>query len=200
MSQVTIVRILTALCLVSLAPSGCIEEKEIDIVITGETSASFAQNESVAEWGQIAIIDVAQEMRDMLAEQGYQLSDLKQAKVTAASYGVTSFDQSHDWAIAGIMMVTYGALSGVLVDYTLPSVRDALGQKIAAPLQATGVNVINAALQDFMNGEDAILTFGIVNESTTPAPSILDPIVFEWQAWLAVQVIIQEVVEVPDPF
>lgn len=190
-----------AVCAVLIAASGCImEEKALDIVVTGETSTDFAQNETTAQWSAPAVIDVAQEMRDILAENGYDESDLEDAKVTSASYGVTTFSQAHDWDITGTITVTYNGNTQTLVVYTAQSIQGALGQKISAPLQAAGVNLVNAALQDFLHGENPMLIFSINNEATTPAPSDADPMVFDWRAWLAIQVIINETVEVPDPF
>jgi hypothetical protein len=44
------------------------------------------------------------------------------------------------------------------------------------------------------------LTFTVVNGSVTPTPNAFDHIVFDWRAWLAMQIVIDESVEVPDPF
>ena len=189
-----------ALCLVPLALSGCLDEKTLDIVLTGETYADFSQNETTSAWTEPAIIDMAQEIRDILEDNGYDESDLKDAKVTSASYGVTSFSQAHDWTISGSITVTYNGNTQTLVDYASQSVQGALGQKISAPLLASGVDLINGALTDFLGGQNPILTFTINNGSTTPAPSGGDPMVFDWRAGLAIQVILNETVEVPDPF
>ena len=190
-----------ALCAVLFASSGCImEEKVLDIVVTGEASTDFAQNETTAQWSAPALIDVAGEIRNILEENGYDESDLKDAKMTSASYGVTTFSQAHDWAITGTITVTYGANTQTLVAYTGQSIQGALGQKIATPLQAGGVNLVNAALQDFLDGGSPSLIFSINNSATTPTPSLLDPMIFDWRSWFAIQVIINETVEVPDPF
>jgi hypothetical protein len=198
----TITRILptVAVCMFLVAPSCIMEEKVLDVVVTGETSTPFSQNETEAQWSSPALIDVGQEIRQVLEDNGYDESDLKDAKMTSASYGVTAFSQAHDWAIAGTITVTYELDTQVLVGYGLQSIQGAIGDKIAAPLQAPGVNLVNAALQDFLDGENPVLIFSINNESTTPAPSDADPMVFDWRAWLAIQVIINETVEVPDPF
>jgi hypothetical protein len=198
----TITRILAivAVCTLLFASSCIMEEKVLDVVVTGETSTPFSQNETEAQWSSPALIDVGQEIRQVLEDNGYDESDLKDAKMTSASYGVTAFGQAHDWAIAGTITVTYKLDTQVLVGYGLQSIQGAIGDKIAAPLQAPGVNLVNAALQDFLDGEDPALIFSINNETTTPAPSDADPMIFDWRAWLAIQVIINSTVEVPDPF
>ncbi len=188
------------MCLAPLALSGCLEDKVLEIVLTGETYADFSQNETTENWTEPAVIDMAQEIRDILEDNGYSQDDLKDAHVTSASYGVTSFNQSHDWTISGSIAVTYNGNTQTIVNYTSQSVQAALGQKISAPLLASGVDLINQALDDFLGGADPVLTFTINNGSTSPAPSAGDPMIFDWRAWLAIQVIIDETVEVPDPF
>jgi hypothetical protein len=59
-----------ALCTIPLVLSGCLDDKALDIVITSETWADFSQNEVTAQWTEIAVIDMAQEMRDVLEENG----------------------------------------------------------------------------------------------------------------------------------
>lgn len=190
-----------ALCLVPLALASCLDEKVIEIVLTGETFADFSQNETTLNWTEDAVVDIAGEIRDILEDNGYEMDDLKAAHVTSASYGVTSFSQSHDWTITGAIVVSRdGGPFALVLDYTSQSVQAALGQKIAAPLEPAGVAVINTALDDFRNGQNPVLAFQIQNGNTVPAPSVEDPMIFDWRAWLAIQVVIEESVEVPDPF
>jgi hypothetical protein len=188
------------LCLVPFALAGCLEDKVLDIVLTGETSTDFSQNETTSSWTEPAVIDMAQEIRDILEDNGYSEDDLEGAHVTSASYGVLSFNQSHDWTISGSITVTYNGNTQTIINYASQSIQDALGKKISAPLETAGVNLINQALQDFLDGQNPVLTFTINNGTTTPTPSVSDPMIFDWRAWLAIQVIIEETVEVPDPF
>ncbi|HET6349565.1 MAG TPA: hypothetical protein VFH88_10840 [Candidatus Krumholzibacteria bacterium] len=189
-----------AVCMVPLALSGCYEDKVLDIVITGETSAEFSQNETSEQWTNPVIINIAQEIRDILSRNGYDEGDLTGAHVTSASYGVTSFSQAHDWEISGAITVTYNGNTQAILNYTSQSVSAALGKKTSASLESGGVDLINAALQDFLDGSDPVLTLTINNGSTTPAPSVGDPMIFDWRAWLAIQVIVSTTASVIDPF
>lgn len=179
---------------------GCLDEKVLDIVLTGETYADFQQDETTQNWTKSAQIDVGQEIRDILEDNGYDTSVIKEAHVTSASYGVTSFNQSHDWEIGGSIDVTYNGSTQTILNYSSQSVQAALGQKIPATLEAGGVALINQALDDFLANANPVLTFTIVNGSVAPSPSASDHMIFDWRAWLAIQVIINESVEVPDPF
>lgn len=193
-----------AVCLVPFALSGCLpwetKDKVLEIVLTGETSRDFSQNETTFYWTNVAEIKIAKEIRNILKDNGYNEGDIKSAHVTSMSYGVTSFSQEHDWDISGSITVSYDGNAETILNYTSQSVKAALGQKISASLLAPGVDLINSALDDFLAGGNPILTFTINNGSTSPAPSVEDPMIFDWRAWLAIQIILDESVEVPDPF
>jgi hypothetical protein len=169
-------------------------------VLTGETYADFSQDEASENFVNAAVVDMGQEIRDILADNGYSTDDILEAHLTSASYGVTAFSQAHDWEISGRIDVTYKGQTETAILYDTQSVQDALGKKIPAELQGPAVDLINTALDDFLANENPILTFTVVNGAVTPAPSGADRMIFDWRAWIAIQVIISESVEVPDPF
>lgn len=193
---------LLAVCIVPLALSACFDEEEkvLDIVLTGETYADFSQNELGPSWTRTITIDVAEQIRDILENNGYDQDDLESAHVTSVSYGVTEFDQAHDWTISGSISVSYLGAPQPIVNYTSQSVQSALNQKISAPLQQGGVDELNTALADFVSGDNPSLQLSLGNASTTPEPGVGDPMIFTWRAWLAIQVIIDQDVKVFDPF
>jgi len=45
-----------------------------------------------------------------------------------------------------------------------------------------------------------VLEFSVLSGTIVPTPTPGDPMVFDWRAWLAIQLITTEEVEVPDPF
>jgi hypothetical protein len=186
----------------SLVVAGCLEDKAVDLVVTGETYADFSQGETTSDWTSSALVDVGQDLRDILEENGMTRDDLDGAQVTSVHYGVADFVQDHDWSIMGEIVVTYDGQEGTLVHYDAPSLEAALGKKIPLELEREGVDIVNGALQDFMEGqEEVVLGISIVNDTTAPVPSEDDAIVFDWRAWLAIQVRFnQTVYGVPDPF
>jgi hypothetical protein len=187
-------------CVVSALSGGCLDDKVIDLVATGETSADFVLNETTSSWTKAAVLDVGREIRDILADNGYDNTDIKSAHVTSVHYGVSSFNQAHDWTITGAITVTYNGSTQTVMNYTSQSVQAALGKKLPAALQPAGVDLINQALADFVAGQNPILTFTIDNGSTAPVPSGGDPMIFDWRAWLAVQIILEQEAKIPDPF
>jgi hypothetical protein len=200
----TSILILLAIGLVALSVPGCLEDKVLQIVMTGETSADFSENETGTDTPETALVDVADEITDILNNNGYSTSDIDSAFVTSVHYGVTSFDQSHDWEISGAISVR--RVDGgpgpwtELASYTAQSVTGALGQKITAPLEQAGVDVINTALDDFLANGRPVLEFQVEHSNVDPDPSPTDPMIFDWRAWLAIQLITTQTVEVPDPF
>ena len=191
---------LLAACVVPVLLAGCLDDKVLDLVATGETFVDFPQNETSSSWTKAAVLDVGQEIRDILNDNGYDETDIKDAHVTSVHYGVSSFSQAHDWSITGAITVTYNGNTQTIMNYTSQSVQAALGKKIPATLQKPGVDLINQALAAFINGGNPVLTFTINNGSTTPPPSGGDPMIFDWRAWLAIQIILKQEVKIPDPF
>jgi hypothetical protein len=185
-----------AACAVSALSGGCLKDKVLDLVVTGETYGDFVQNETSAVWNHPAAVDVGQEIREILHTNGYEDADLKGAHVTSMHYGVVDFSQTHDWTITGSITVTYKGNTQTVPDYTSQSVQAALGRSDSRHAAVRRRGLINAALQDFVDGQNPVLVFRIDNGSTTPAPSVVDPMQFVWRAWLTIQVILKQKVTV----
>lgn len=189
-----------------LRADGCLKDKVLDVVVTSETSAGFAQNETSASFQTTpAVIDLNKELDKALADAGFGRGDIKRAQLRSAHYGATSLEGNHDWTISGAIEVArVGATLNyvTLLKYTSQSVKAALGQKIPAELQDAGVTVMNQAIDDYLNGQpDVALAFRINNGETTPQPSVVDPMQFDWKAWVGIYIVVPETVKnVPDPF
>jgi len=200
----TIIACLAALTL-AFSVTGCLKDKVLEVVVKGETHADFKENHTSATWATPAVIDLAAEVRQILVDNGYSLSDIKAAKLVGAAYGVTSFAQDHDWIIEGSVTVARQDVSAgpvTILGYSDESVADALGKKIPAKLNLNGVLLINQALSDFLGGADPVLVFTVENGSVGPdPPTPADPIIFDWRAWITFHIVVEETVEnVPDPF
>ncbi len=201
----TMILTLVAIGLVALSVPGCLEDKVLEIVFTGETYADFSENEDGADEAETDTIAVADEIRDILKDNDVAIEDIEDAFVTSVHYGVTSFEQQpDDWTVSGAISVR--RLDGgpgpwtPIVDYASQSVQAALGQKIPAPLEAGGVAVINTALDDFLANQNPVLEFQVLHDTIDPVPTPSDPMIFDWRAWLAIQLVTTTTVEVPDPF
>jgi hypothetical protein len=196
---------MTLLLCVLIGGSGCIlDEKIVQLVLTNETYADFAVFDSSDSWTHAyTLTGYGDDLDQALADAGYERTDIKSATVMAGHYGVTQFSHSHDWDVSGAIRVErtdVAAGPATIIDYSSVSVQGALGQKIAASLNAAGVTLINDALADFINGADPVLVFTIVNGDVSPDPTQSDKIDFDWRAWITIQLQLETNVEVPDPF
>jgi hypothetical protein len=174
----------------------------IEVVLTGETCAEFMENHDSEEFATADTIDYAFRINDILEDNGLDRSDIAEARVMSATYQVTDFDPEHDdWLISGSVTVERlgGGAPDTIIKYTNQSVLDAQPAPIAASLDDAGVTIINQALHDYLGGGYPVLVFEVRNGNVDPDPSVLDPIVFDWQACIKIHVLYQEEVEVPDP-
>lgn len=201
--KIKIAASMALVCLLALAVTGCLEEKVVEIVVTDETSAEWPQDEDAINFTETAVINYGDEVDQILKDNGYSRSEIKEARVIAAYYGVTAYDDTENWMIGGKIVVRRtNPASGdqTLIEYTDVSVPGSLGKKVHANLSSAGVDILNDALADFIAGENPELEFEVQNDEVSPAPDSVNRMVFTWKAWLKVQVIVEGEFEVPDPF
>jgi hypothetical protein len=183
---------------------GCImEDRVVELVVNETTCVDFQENHSQASFVNPVTINYANEIQKILDDNGVSRESIVSARLVSASYGVTAFPTHADWAIAGSITVERtGSGDGpkTLWDYENVSVLGALGKTKSMVLNPDGVEVLNKALSDFLAGGIPELTFTVNNTGVTPAPSVGDPIVFDWKACIVVDFVSKTDVEVPDPF
>ena len=117
--------------------TGCTEEELIEIALAYEYPAEFPQNSAAEIWEDTTTVNLAEEVDNALEGTEFSRSDITQAILNGASYGVLSWTppSSHsDWTIGGTVTVqrldgTPGAVTE-LFSYSGVSVKGALDQKI----------------------------------------------------------------------
>jgi hypothetical protein len=185
--------------------TSCIlEDKVVQIVYTGRTSAEFSENSESVNWTTIAVVDYATQIDDILDDNDISREGLESAILVSASYGVTSYQQAENWEITGAILVDRRDINiaqDTIVTYSNVNVPDALGRRIPAQLHPAGVDIMNQALTQYIAGtHNPVLEFTVVNGDVSPDPTPANPIVFDWKAWLVIHVILEDTFEVPDPF
>jgi hypothetical protein len=191
------------LCLVMVGSNCILEEKVIEIVLTSETCVEFTENHDSQNFNTPMTLDYGAEIAEILADNDVSREDIVDATVVSASYEVTQFSHDHDWTVSGTITVERldtGGSAVTIVDYTSQSIQGALGNRIYAELDPTGVDVLDTALDDFLDGSDPIIEFTVHNGSVDPPPTEQDPIVFVWEACIVMHLIFAEEYEGPDPF
>ena len=197
---------LVLLLIGALLCTSCImDEKVIEIVLKNSTCMPFEESGTSVTFGTEAVIDMAEEIEDSLERNDLSRSDIKTAKLISCTYQVTDLtppDGHDDWEIGGVIKVERigkARAAETIVQYTSQSVLGAMPAPVAAQLVPAGVDVLNEALEDFINGEDPILVFETDNDAVVPPPSGADPIVFDWEACLNIYVQLEQTLEMVDP-
>jgi hypothetical protein len=186
----------------SLVGSGCfLEDKVIELVVTGETCADFQEDEDSASWNTPRTLDYAEQIQSILDDNGLHRSDIEEAKVTSATYTITQYSDVDEWTISGAITVKreYTGEPAVIVTYTDQDVNTGVVDiQYVADLESDGVDILNQALTDFINGVNPIITFEVVNDTVVPAPTPENRLVFNWEACIKLHIVVSEEVELPD--
>lgn len=186
------------------AASGCImEDRLVEFVVTEETCAPFDIESQSTDFSETAVVWIADDLNEALDDNDAAREDIVTARIVSLSYGVTQFSHAHDWDITGAVTVERQDVTDgpdTLLNYTDQSVQDALGVRIPANLNESGVNIVNRALDDFIAGGNPVLVFRVLNGNVVPAPTGSDHIVFQWEPCLVTHIVVKKDIEVPDPF
>lgn len=200
-----LIPLLLLLVAFALSGSNCLlDEKVLDIVYFHKTCVDFEENEDSEVFTTPAIVDYAEDLDDILDDNGISKSDINSARVVSASYMVTDFSHTHDWDISGTITVRRVDTAGAavtLVTYTSQSVLAALNTSVLAVLDPAGVELINQALEEYIaDTADPVLEFSVENGDVDPNPSAQDMLVFDWTGCVAIHLVAGISLEVPDPF
>ncbi|MFH1312214.1 MAG: hypothetical protein ABIJ00_03220 [Candidatus Eisenbacteria bacterium] len=177
-----------------------LEDKVIEIVLTGTTCADFHEDEDSENFTTPKTVNYGEEIEDILADNDISRDDIVSAVVVGGSYTVTAFSHTHDWTCSGEITVRRDAgADATLIEYTSLSILATLGVSVTADLEPGGVAILDQALQDFLGGANPVLTFTVVSETgdVDPDPSPSDPMVFDWKACITIHVTMDEEFEGP---
>jgi len=194
--------LLTAV-LITGASSCIMEDRLVEFVVTEETCAPFDIESQSTDFSEMAVIWLSDDLNEALDDNDAAREDIVTARIVSLSYGVTQFSHTHDWDITGAVTVERQDVTDgpdTLLNYTDQSVQDALGVRIPADLNESGVSIVNRALDDFIAGGNPVLIFRVLNGNVEPPPSGSDHIVFQWEPCLVTHIVVKKDVEVPDPF
>lgn len=175
-----------------------LEEKVIEIVIQEESSAVFATYETIDNFTTPATINYGDEIDQILSDNGYTRDDIESAVVQSAAKGVVSVEGSTAWVIDGDVDLTYNGQTAKLITYTSADILALVGAKDPQPLNVAGVNLLNQALQDFLDGGNPVLTLN-ANGNIEPDPTVGNPLDMDWKVWITVSITMTETLEVPEP-
>jgi hypothetical protein len=188
--------------------AGCDEEKKYDIVIGSDICPDtvFTQDSASEIFTDTVYVEAGEDIDDALKKNGYSRSSIKAAILNGAYYTVTEWVQPSppqtDWKISGAITIQRTDVPGpedTLVVYDHASVKGALGNNVTAKLDPGGVDIVNQALEDFLDGADPAFRLVVLNGDCDPNPSLSNRIQFKWYACLQAQIVLEETSKVFDP-
>ena len=197
---------LVTVIMLAVAFSGCLDKKTkvVEIILTAETCGEFSQDSASEVFTDSDTINVSDELNSALASANVSRDSILAATILGGAYGATDFTPTGppDWMISGSIDVErIGGGSATIISYTSVSVLNSLGKKIPAPLEAAGVSLLQDALDDYLAGDDNVrVIYKINNGDVEPNPSQSEHIIFDWKAWINIQVTVPTGFDLIDPW
>lgn len=183
--------------------SGCIyDDLSSEIVVTEQICVSFTDYRESPELGSAVVCDRFKErILARISEYGADLEDIVSISVVSGTYHVTKPskpDPKHDWTITAAVNVSRqddpsGPVTdgpALFINRTSQSLLDAKGKPTVADMNSAGVEVINRALADLLEGMDPRLVLTMVDGIVDPAPTPEDPLTFKWNACVTFQAVV----------
>lgn len=204
--KLTLMGVLLLLGLVATGSDCIFDTKVVELIVTGETcTEKFNEDHGTEEWTTSVTYAVADELDEILSDNGVEKADVDTARLISVTYEVLTPDD-HDWEISGAITVEYparGRAPEIIVDYDAVSLDAITGVPAYANLNAAGVAVFHEAVDDYLAGQNPELTFAVVNGDVVPDPTDTEQeppgrISFSWQACLRMYIILDEEVDWPD--
>jgi hypothetical protein len=185
--------VLLVLAVAIAGMNGCLEDREVEIVLNDENCETFAESHISENFTTPQIIYLGSELDDLLEDNEVSREQILDAFLVSASYEVKEFTQDHPWDLAGMISVERLDIMDspdTLVIYSNLTVSDAIiDEKTYVELHEDGVAKVNEAMDDYIAGMHPILRVTIINGDVEPDPSVSDPIDFTWEFCLFIQAI-----------
>lgn len=170
---------------ISAFSSGCIyDDDSNEIVVKEKICVQFNEYRESGNFESTAVCPQFRERLDgILEENGVTYDDLKSLHMVGADYKVVKL-QGHDWTMQTTVKisrqddpsgpVTDGPV--VLLNETESRLKKLLGKPTNADLNEDGVDLVNRALEDLLDGDDPRLVLTLMNTEIEPVPSPEDPL------------------------
>ncbi len=142
-----------AVLFLGLTGETCTEDREIEVVVGASVFATFEARGIVNTFHGEKVVDIATDadVRQILEDNGFEGHVI--VRIESAFYRVVKKDQNAtDRTVTGTVTVRReGGADMPLLSGSAPVNDDALAAWTPAPLDAAGVTLINATLQDWVN-------------------------------------------------
>ena len=192
------------LLLTAVALGGCIiEDREVDVVVTGDIPATWHTEGDNSSGVDIANVNAAPDVEDALDNLDAD-SDIKSINIAGGSYEVlanSGFVGAHSGTVY-VSATGVSEMAAMTFDAPSNEVGASGSHGVELNLQGTGIEFLNTRLNDYLDSgpprDQSLLqfTFRTVWTSTPPGTSEYN---FDWKTALVLQIVGTIKVKVPNP-
>lgn len=188
---------IAAVCLAAV--SGCIyDELNSQWVVEENVCVNIEDIATSADLSARVVCDLFRaRLMEKLDAEGLTLDDVESVAVVSGRYKLVTL-QGHDWSVDGMVRLsrqddtssppTEGPVG--FVDFDNQSIKALKGAFTTATMEAAGVDLLNDALADILEGGDPRVVLDLDDITVSPAPSPQDPMEFKFLACVRFQAII----------
>jgi hypothetical protein len=185
--------LLIVLILVVGLCSCLLEDREVEIVLNGDTCEDIHEYHTSENYTTPDTLELGADLDELLVENEISKEAIQSAFLSSATYTVTEFEHDHNWELEGVITIVrddiIGGTPDTLLRYSDLSLEDDLGVTITADLHEDGVAIVNAAIADYLAGATPVLILEVISGDVDPSPEPGDALDFWWKACLNIQVI-----------
>lgn len=194
------IALIPIVCLLVFANSCVFDETASQVVITERINVIFNEYHEAPNFTSAVVCDRFKErFWNALDENNVDVDDIVSVGVVGAGYKTVG-KFHHDWTMTAEVYVqrqddkTMPPTAGpaLLVEETTHSLESLKGKPTYAMLDAAGVAIIDAALEDLIDGQDPRLVLVLQGLDVDPTPTAMDPMVFKWQARVEFQIVVEK--------
>lgn len=194
MKKFVVLLAVTAIVCVAAFFTSCIYDPDLgQLVVTEKICVNLEAIETDDDFGNRVVCPQFRERIDMiLADNGATYDDLISLSVVGGTYKLVNM-QGHDWTVSADINVYRGDVSDGpehLLSFAGQSIKALKGKPTTAVLDSDGVDLLNRALDDLINGGDPVVWIELDNTSISPTPSMSDPFDFRFLSCVRFQAVI----------
>lgn len=199
-------RVLTPLVIVATvcwltALSGCIyDELNSQWIVEENVCVNIEDIATSEDLSARVVCDLfRQRLMDRLFEEGLTLDDVESVSLVSGRYKLVTM-KGHDWTVDGMVRLSRQDDPGnpptegpvPFVEFDDQSIHALKGTFTPAVMESEGVDLLNDALADILEGGDPRVVLDLDDIVITPAPTEQDPMEFKFLACVRVQAIIND--------
>jgi hypothetical protein len=182
-------------CLTAVTTSCIYDPQAGQVVVTENICVNMTEYQTDGNLSSRAVSDKYRErLLEAIASYGATLDDISDISVVSAKFKLASLKSTkHDWTASADVYIHRQDVSDgpeQLISFSNVSLADYKGPYETAVLDGDGVDLINRALDDLLEGADPVLILDLMNFSIDPVPTMDDPLQLNWIGCITFQAVV----------